>query len=591
MRMQSDGVNWFVGVVEDRLDPMQQGRVRVRVVGVHPFSRIQGDVAGIPVEELPWMSVCLPVTSASVSGISGAVTGLVNGSSVFGIWLDKYKTNGLVLGSYSGNQVNIPNSEEGFSDPFGQYPNNAGPDTSGLNAGGAYGDSSGANGIQNGNSSTGILPGGKDVAGEDNNPALTIETMLRGDEGVKNQVYWDSLGYPTVGIGHLIVYKKTRDMNQILPILSRQLGKTVGSSINASDISTLFKMDLQKVQSEIRKNGVIAPVYAKMNRSRQMALENMAFQMGTGGLAKFRRVLGFMGAGQYAEAAAAAKQSKWARQTPGRANRISLIIKNGNVGSYGVLPPKPAGKMMLRSNFSEMPFMDGFNPYDPNDQEVVPDYTKIPILDGMPEDLSEPFVEEETAVLFSEPKSSYRGEYPYVKATRSEGGHVVEYDDTPGQERHRQMHPSGSYTEDAADGRKTDKATGDRYFLTGGSRHDLCEGEYKVNVGGVETYINFSDAIQQVEGNRTSKIAGNETIEIAGNEIKKITGDGTIEVSGNIKIVVAGNASIDVSGNTELKVGGSMNANVSGSYTMNVGGTYSVTSGAVTWNTPRFDVV
>jgi hypothetical protein len=101
--MQSDDVNWFVGVVEDRLDPMQQGRVRVRVVGVHPFSRIQGDVAGIPVEELPWMSVCLPVTSASVSGISGAVTGLVNGSSVFGIWLDKYKTNGLVLGSYSGN--------------------------------------------------------------------------------------------------------------------------------------------------------------------------------------------------------------------------------------------------------------------------------------------------------------------------------------------------------------------------------------------------------------------------------------------------------------------------------------------------------
>ena len=40
-----------------------------------------------------------------------------------------------------------------------------------------------------------------------------------------------------------------------------------------------------------------------------------------------------------------------------------------------------------------------------------------------------------------------------------------------------------------------------------------------------------------------------------------------------------------------LAFGGSMNANVSGSYTMNVGGTYSVTSGAVTWNTPRFDVV
>ena len=164
MRMQSDGVVWFTGVVENRLDPLQQGRVQVRCVGVHPFSRIQGDVSGIPVEDLPWMSVCLPPTSANVGGISGPVTGLLNGSSVFGIWLDKYKTNGIVLGVYSGNQVNIPNSEEGFSDPTGQYPNSAGPDGNTLNSGGAYGDDSYANGVQNGNSSTGILLGGKDVS-------------------------------------------------------------------------------------------------------------------------------------------------------------------------------------------------------------------------------------------------------------------------------------------------------------------------------------------------------------------------------------------------------------------------------------------
>lgn len=584
MRMQSDNLNWFVGVVEDRLDPMQQGRVKVRAVGVHPFSRVQGDIAGIPVEDLPWMSVCLPVTSASVSGISGAVTGLVNGSSVFGIWLDKYKTNGLVLGSYSGNQVNIPNSEEGFSDPFGQYPNAAGPDTSGLNAGGSYGDSSGANNIQNGNSSTGILPGGKDMAGEDNNPSVTIETILKSDEGVKTAIYWDSLGYPSVGIGHLIVYKKTRDMNQILPVLSKHLGRSVGSTINSSDVVSLFKMDLRQVQSEIRKNRVIAPVYNKVNRSRQMALENMAFQLGTGGLAKFKRVLGFMGAGRYAEAAAAAKQSLWARQTPGRANRVSLIIKNGNMASYGVLPPKPVGKLMLRSSFSKLDdFADGFNPYDPSDTEVVPDYTNIPILDGLPEDLSEDYVEEPSAVLFTEPKSSYRGEYPYVKATRSEGGHVVEYDDTPGQERHRQMHPSGSYTEDAADGRKTDKTVGDRYLLTSGSRHDLCEGEYKVNVGGIETYVNFSDVNNQIEGNRSTGIAGNETIEIAGNETRKITGDGTIEVSGNIKIVVTGNADITVSGNTKTEV--------SGNYDLNVGGTFKVSSGGnASISAPRIDL-
>ena len=33
--MGKDGFSWFVGVVEDRNDPAQLGRVRVRVLGRH----------------------------------------------------------------------------------------------------------------------------------------------------------------------------------------------------------------------------------------------------------------------------------------------------------------------------------------------------------------------------------------------------------------------------------------------------------------------------------------------------------------------------------------------------------------------------
>ncbi|WPK18025.1 hypothetical protein [Escherichia phage BYEP02] len=33
MEMISNNLNWFVGVVEDRMDPLKLGRVRVRVVG------------------------------------------------------------------------------------------------------------------------------------------------------------------------------------------------------------------------------------------------------------------------------------------------------------------------------------------------------------------------------------------------------------------------------------------------------------------------------------------------------------------------------------------------------------------------------
>lgn len=593
MRLQSDNQSWFIGVVENRIDPFQQGRVQVRVAGVHCFSRIQGDIQGIPVEDLPWMTVGLPVTTASTSGIGGPITGLVNGASVFGFWLDKYKTNGIITNVYSGNQVNIPNSEEGFSDPNGQYPHNAGPDIAGLNAGGAYGDNSGTNASQDANTSTGILTGGKDAPGEDNNPSLSIEKMIMAEEGQNNNVHWVD-EYPHVGIGHLIVYQRTRDMKFINTILSRQVGRQVNGSITQSEATTLFTQDLNKVRSEIRKNAFTAPVYAKINRSRQMALENMAFQMGTGGVANFKTMLSQMAAGKWAEAASSAKQSLWARQTPGRANRVALIIKNGNIASYGVMPPSGGrvGKMILQNSFSPLnSFLNGFNPFDDSDNEIEPDYDNIPIQDSSGEDLSVPYVPEDTGVLFSEPKSTYRGVYPYVKATKTEGGHTVEYDDTPGQERFRSMHPSGSYHEDAADGRRTDKSFGDRYLLTVGTRCDLVEGEYKTNIGGTETTVNFADVIRNVDGNKSHVISGNHSNDIGGNndiivkgnETKKITGSGTIEVGAGIKIIVNGNADITVNGNSSNKV--------SGNYSLDVSGTYNITSGAVTWTTPRFDLI
>lgn len=579
MIMMSDNLSWFIGVVENRMDPLEQGRVQVRVGGVHPFSRIQGDVLGIPVEDLPWMSTVLPVTSPSVAGISGSVTGLLEGSSVFGIWLDTYKTNGLVLGVYSGNQVNIPNPDEGFSDPSGQYPGSAGPDTNGLNAGGAYGDQSPYNVMQNSNSSTGILAGGKDVAGEDNNPSMSINKMLVGDEGIKLHVYWDSMQYPTVGIGHLILRKKTRDMSVILSKLSNDLGRTSGSNISRADADRLFASDLAKVQSEISKNRTIAPAYARANASRKMALVNMAFQLGTGGLAKFKTALGLMAAGNWAQAAAQAKNSLWARQTPGRANRICIVIKNGNLGSYGVMPPTMIGRSILRETSSSLNFI-----YDSDEDDDI-DWAEEPPVD-------------DSATLFVEPKSSYRGEYPYVQSTTTEGGHLQEFDNTPNQERYRLVHPSGSYVEVAADGRKTDKSSGDKYDISGRDRNTLTEGKYNVNVGGQETYVNFADVKRiidgsnslEITGNETKTITGDETITINGNETKVVDGTGNLTVKGTLSITVEADANITVNGNCVSNITGNCTSTVSGDYSLSCASYTVNASGPVLFTTPRMDV-
>ena len=59
-----DGFIWFTGVVEDRNDPLQVSRVRVRCVGYHTQ-----DKTILPTADLPWASVMMPVTSPSMPSI------------------------------------------------------------------------------------------------------------------------------------------------------------------------------------------------------------------------------------------------------------------------------------------------------------------------------------------------------------------------------------------------------------------------------------------------------------------------------------------------------------------------------------------
>lgn len=90
--------NWGIGVVEDINDPTQSGRVRVRVYGLHTVN-----MESLPITDLPWSQVMMPVTSASISGIGTSPIGLKIGSLVYGVYLDPdMKQQFLVLGSLSG---------------------------------------------------------------------------------------------------------------------------------------------------------------------------------------------------------------------------------------------------------------------------------------------------------------------------------------------------------------------------------------------------------------------------------------------------------------------------------------------------------
>lgn len=82
MEHYGDEARWFIGVVINNLDPLQLGRVQLRIFGIH--SR---NTSEIPNYALPWATVLQPTTSGGTSGI-GMMPQILPGAQVFGMFLD-----------------------------------------------------------------------------------------------------------------------------------------------------------------------------------------------------------------------------------------------------------------------------------------------------------------------------------------------------------------------------------------------------------------------------------------------------------------------------------------------------------------------
>ena len=78
-----DGFVWWVGVVEDRMDPLKMGRCRVRIFGYHG-----DDKTLLPTEDLPWAIPVQPIISAAMSGVGITPVGVLPGTWVIGFFLD-----------------------------------------------------------------------------------------------------------------------------------------------------------------------------------------------------------------------------------------------------------------------------------------------------------------------------------------------------------------------------------------------------------------------------------------------------------------------------------------------------------------------
>jgi hypothetical protein len=127
--MGIDGFRWFIGVVEDRNDPEKASRVRVRCFGYH-----DDDLEKIPTKDLPWAQVLAPTDTPSMAGMGNTPHFLVEGSHVFGFFLDaNFMQRPVVIGTIPGKPIDLADTTKGFYDPTDVYPKTLNePDTNRL---------------------------------------------------------------------------------------------------------------------------------------------------------------------------------------------------------------------------------------------------------------------------------------------------------------------------------------------------------------------------------------------------------------------------------------------------------------------------
>ena len=102
-----DGYIWWTGVVEDRKDPLNLGRVRVRIFGWH-----NSDKALMPTDTLPWALPKLPVNNHRT------FTTPAEGDWVTGFFYDGKAAQFPVYdGVLPAIARGVTNPEQGFSDP------------------------------------------------------------------------------------------------------------------------------------------------------------------------------------------------------------------------------------------------------------------------------------------------------------------------------------------------------------------------------------------------------------------------------------------------------------------------------------------
>lgn len=129
-------------------------------------------------------------------------------------------------------------------------------------------------------------------------------------------------------------------------------------------------------------------------------------------------------------------------------------------------------------------------------------------------------------------------EYPLNDVKVTEGGHIEEFDNTPGAERYHRFHPAGSFVEVHPDGTQVEKIVKDNYSIIMGDDKVHIDGDVSVNIVGSANIVVNGDCIQQVNGDMTQTVDGDYTIAVGG-DYNMVCGGANKQSAGSHTLILA----------------------------------------------------
>ena len=142
-----------------------------------------------------------------------------------------------------------------------------------------------------------------------------LREQLKIDEGCVYEIYNDHLGYPTFGIGHLVIESDSEN------------GQAVGTSVSEDRVAEAFDEDIKSV---LRDCNILYPDFDDLPEEAQQIIANMMFNLGRPRLSKFAGMKRGVDARDWDVAADEMVDSRWYRQVGARAERLVNRMRDVN---------------------------------------------------------------------------------------------------------------------------------------------------------------------------------------------------------------------------------------------------------------------